>query len=87
VVNQQQRFVVSDHPVCGAKAGFAEIFLMPQPPLLTRRGMRLAQTADQGPEGRGLFHSDSRQGSQADTATTIGGVNELFRIRCPCGRY
>jgi hypothetical protein len=27
---------VSDHPVCGAKVGFAEIFFMPQPPLLTR---------------------------------------------------
>jgi len=36
---------VSDHPVCGAKVGFAEIFLMPRPPLLTRRGMRLAETA------------------------------------------
>src|SRR5262249_32512129 len=33
---------VSDHPVCGAKVGCAEIFLMPQPPFLTRRGMRLA---------------------------------------------
>src|SRR5689334_10217484 len=33
--------LVSDHPVCGAKVGFAEIFLMPQPPLLTRRGMHL----------------------------------------------
>src|SRR5262249_37842718 len=31
---------VSDHPGCGAKVGFAEIFLPPQPPLLTRRGMR-----------------------------------------------
>jgi hypothetical protein len=29
---------VNDHPVCGAKVGFAELFLMPQPPLLTRRG-------------------------------------------------
>jgi len=25
---------VSDHPVCGAKVGFAGFFLMPQPPLL-----------------------------------------------------
>src|SRR5262245_41194385 len=33
-------FGVSDHPVCGAKVGCAEIFLMPQPPLLTRRGVR-----------------------------------------------
>jgi len=32
---------VSDHPVCGAEVGCAEIFLMPQPPLLTRRGLRL----------------------------------------------
>jgi hypothetical protein len=24
--------LVSDHPVCGAKVGFAEIFLMPQHP-------------------------------------------------------
>jgi hypothetical protein len=31
---------VSDHPVCGAKVGCAKIFLMPQPPLLTRRGLR-----------------------------------------------
>jgi len=30
---------VSDHPVCGAEVGFAEISLMPQPPLLTRRGI------------------------------------------------
>jgi hypothetical protein len=35
--------LVSDHSVCGAKVGFAEIFLLPQPPLLTRRGMRLLQ--------------------------------------------
>jgi hypothetical protein len=28
-----------DHPGCGAKVGFAEIFLMPQPLLLTRRGL------------------------------------------------
>src|SRR5215470_8562543 len=25
--------------ICGAKVGFAKIFLMPQPPLLTRRGI------------------------------------------------
>ena len=31
--------LVSDHPVCGVKVGFAEIFLMPQTPLLTRRGI------------------------------------------------
>jgi hypothetical protein len=31
--------LVSDHPVCGIKVGFAEIFLLPQPPLLTRRGI------------------------------------------------
>jgi hypothetical protein len=43
----QRTWLVSDHPVCGAKVGFAKIFLMPQPPLLTRRGMRLLQTADQ----------------------------------------
>jgi hypothetical protein len=35
----RNEFGVSDHPVCGAKVGFAEIFLMPQPPLLTRRGL------------------------------------------------
>jgi len=40
VVAHKQRFGASDHPVCGAKVGFAEILLMPQPPLLTRRGMR-----------------------------------------------
>ena len=36
----------SDHPVCGAKVGFAEIFLMPQTPLLTRRGICLFQFVD-----------------------------------------
>jgi len=39
VVVRAKIFGVSDHPVCGAKVGFAEIFLMPQPPLLTRRGL------------------------------------------------
>ena len=34
---------MSDHPVCGIKVGFAEIFLMPQPPLLTRRGLMPTQ--------------------------------------------
>jgi len=36
---QIEEWLVSDHPVCGAKVGFAEFFLMPQPPLLTRRGI------------------------------------------------
>ena len=31
--------VVNHHPVCGAKVGFADFLLMPQPPLLTRRGL------------------------------------------------
>src|SRR5262249_2084541 len=29
---------VSDHPVCGAKVGFAKFFLMPQTPLLKKEG-------------------------------------------------
>jgi len=33
---------VSDHPVYGVKVGFAEIFLMPQPPLLTTNKICLA---------------------------------------------
>jgi hypothetical protein len=37
----ESKKLVSDHPVCGIKVGFAEIFLMPQPPLLTRRGINL----------------------------------------------
>jgi hypothetical protein len=36
VVVHKSIFGVSVHSVCGAKVGFAEIFLMPQPPLLTR---------------------------------------------------
>src|SRR5262249_22564637 len=40
VVAQTVAWLVSDHPVCGAKVGFAKISLMPQPPLLTRRGLR-----------------------------------------------
>jgi hypothetical protein len=39
VVGRTEKWLVSDHPVCGAKVGFAEIFLTPQPPLLTRRGI------------------------------------------------
>jgi hypothetical protein len=35
----QVRFGESDHPVCGTAVGFAKIFLMPQPPLLMRRGI------------------------------------------------
>jgi hypothetical protein len=35
------QMLVSDHPVWGIKVGFADIFLMPQPPLLTRRGINL----------------------------------------------
>ena len=38
MVAHNETWLVGDHPVCGAKVGFAEIFLMPQPPLLTRRG-------------------------------------------------
>jgi hypothetical protein len=38
VVAHTETLLLSDHPVCGAKVGFAEIFLMPQPPL-TRRGL------------------------------------------------
>ena len=40
VVAHTAMLLVSDHPVCGAKVGFAEIFLIPQPPFLTRRGMQ-----------------------------------------------
>jgi hypothetical protein len=32
VVAHKSRFGVSDQPVCGAKVGFAEIFLMPSHP-------------------------------------------------------
>jgi hypothetical protein len=39
--------LVSDHPVCGAKVGSADIFLTPQPPLLTRRGLLLPANTDQ----------------------------------------
>jgi hypothetical protein len=45
VVAHSEIWLVSDHPVCGAKVGFAEILLISQPPLLTRRGMFPAQTA------------------------------------------
>jgi hypothetical protein len=41
----QRTWLVSDHPVCGAKVGFAKIFLMPQPPLLTRRGMQFVHSS------------------------------------------
>src|SRR5262245_32104209 len=40
VVAHTGTWLVSDHPVCGANVGCAKIFLMPQPPLLTRRGLR-----------------------------------------------
>ena len=45
VVGRTETWLVSDHPVCGAKVGFARFFFMPQPPLLTRRGIsNLAQS-------------------------------------------
>jgi len=40
VVAHTETCRVSDHPVCGAKVGFARFFFMLQPPLLTRRGIR-----------------------------------------------
>ena len=43
VVTHKSHFGVNDHPVCGANVGFAEIFLMPQPPLLTRRGFKFRE--------------------------------------------
>src|SRR5690348_16599744 len=33
-----KHFGMPDHPVCGAKVGFAAFFLMPQPPLLYQEG-------------------------------------------------
>jgi len=56
VVVRAQDFGVSDHPVCGPKEGFAENFLMPQPPLLTRRGicfLKLPRTTWFTPSKRG----------------------------------
>jgi hypothetical protein len=38
VVAHTTLFGVSDHPVCGAKVGFADFLLMPQPPLLFKEG-------------------------------------------------
>jgi hypothetical protein len=43
--------LVSDHPVCGMKVGFAEIFLMPQPPLLMEEGNKTC------PNVRAQFHT------------------------------
>jgi hypothetical protein len=37
-------FVVSDHPVCGAKVASPKFSLMPQPPLLMRRGLSRVHT-------------------------------------------
>ena len=45
-MGQQEMQLVSDHPVCGAKVGSADIFLTPQPPLLTRRGLLLPANTD-----------------------------------------
>ena len=36
---------MSDHPVCGAKEGFAGFSLMPQPPLLKEEGNTRDQTS------------------------------------------
>ena len=33
-----KHFRMPDHPVCGVKVGFADFFLMPQPPLLYQEG-------------------------------------------------
>ena len=38
MVGYTDGFGMSDHPVCGAKVGFAGNFFMPQPPLLTEEG-------------------------------------------------
>src|SRR5512146_1175001 len=41
----ESRYALSDHPVCGIKVGFAEIFLMPQPPLLHEEGNKSVLTS------------------------------------------
>src|SRR5215510_15040654 len=51
--SHEPAFGASDHPVCGAKVGFAEIFLMPQPPLLTRRGIKARFPTCSPPSRRG----------------------------------
>src|SRR5262245_37586514 len=38
--NVLEAWLVSDHPVCRSKVGFADFLLMRQPRLLTRRGLR-----------------------------------------------
>src|SRR5262245_31294425 len=39
---------VSDHPGCGAKVGFADIVLMPQPPLLTKEPVQVIRVGKMG---------------------------------------
>src|SRR5215510_7312507 len=46
-------------PVCGANVGFAEISLMPQPPLLTRRGI-LPNGVGVCNEVEDLFHREKQ---------------------------
>jgi hypothetical protein len=46
VVARNETWLVSDHPVCGAKVGFAENVLMPQPPLLTGKCTKPKQQTD-----------------------------------------
>jgi hypothetical protein len=46
----------SDHPVCGSTVGFAEIFLMPQRPLLVRRGLLLPQILSYAVFRRSAFY-------------------------------
>jgi len=55
VVAYTEDFGMGDHAVCGAKEGFAENFLMPQPSLLTRRGMRLLKNDICAAAGANIF--------------------------------
>ena len=65
---------MTDHPVCGAKVGFAKIILMPQPPLLTRRGLPNYGTEGSEP----LFYLNL-------TLSMMSSKTLLYRLNSFCG--
>src|SRR5215510_15914730 len=71
-------------PVCSTKVGFAEIFLMPQPPILTRR--RICLGRKQGPlrsspntDERPVKRDDQEQKQRINNAHEKAEAENIFR--------
>src|SRR5262249_52745840 len=72
---------VSGHLVCGAEVGFAEVFLMPQPPLLPRRGLRSSHKRHRAPL-QFVFVSNTGFVDEGKNGVALGQSHEATHKFC-----